>query len=130
MKLLTALVDFSFIAAYFVLADHVGPKLVQSGKTWVWWLILFALVSSSYLFTRWNAQVRNMVRAQRASAMVVVAYTFLLITLFLYDFSIRPVLDRYGIGSAWIVGLFLTFVAVALGTWKSRRDRGPNVRSL
>ena len=124
MRILTALVDFLFLAAYFILADHVGPKLVMAGKSWLWWLILFALVSGSYLFTRWIPSVRR-TRANRSRALVIVAYTLMLITLFLYDFSLRPLLDKFGIGNAWIVFLMLTFMAVAVGTRKScREDRG------
>ena len=130
MKFLIALVDFVFIAAYFLLADYLGPKLVLVGKTWLWWLILFALVSGSYLFTRWIPPSRR-THESRNGVLVAVAYTLLLITLYLYDFSVRPMLDRYGIGSAWIICLLLTFVAVAIGMWKSRRGRtGPSERSL
>ncbi len=129
MRFLTALVDFLFIAAYFFLADYIGPKLVATGRTWLWWLILLALVGSSYLFTRWASPVRRS-SASRNSTLVVVAYSLLLITVFLYDFSTKPFLDKYGIGSAWSVSLLLTFVAVAVGMWKSRRgDRGSSVRS-
>lgn len=130
MKFLAALVDFSFIAAYFALADYVGPKLVQSGRAWLWWLILVALMSGFYVSVRWSPISRR-ARANTKAAIEAVAFALLLCTLFLYDFSIRPVLDRYGFGNAWIVGLLMTLLTVVLGTWKSRREeKGPNVRSL
>lgn len=128
MKFLAALVDFSFIAAYFALADYVGPRLVQSGKPWLWWLILVALMSGFYGSVR-SSPISRRARASMNVAIEAVAFALLLCTLFLYDFSIRPVLDKHGVGKAWIVGLLFTFLAVALGTWKSRQEgKGPNVR--
>jgi len=121
MKILVGLIDTSFVAAYFLLADYVGPNLVNLGMTWLWWLILLVLISSSYLVASGIPRFTN-VQRRRGGRFVAIAYAFLLSTLFLYDFSLRLLLNRYCLGKVWIASLLLTLSTVVLAAWKSREE--------